>query len=49
MTGGEYDLGVAFDGDGDRLLAVDAAGNEVDGDQIVAVLGAPTSASTWSR
>ena len=32
------DLGVAFDGDGDRMLAVDAAGNEVDGDQIVAVL-----------
>ena len=31
-------LGVAFDGDGDRMLAVDAAGNEVDGDQIVAVL-----------
>ena len=32
------DLGVAFDGDGDRMLAVDADGNEVDGDQIVAVL-----------
>jgi phosphoglucosamine mutase len=32
------DLGVAFDGDGDRMLAVDAKGNEVDGDQIVAVL-----------
>jgi phosphoglucosamine mutase len=32
------DLGVAFDGDGDRMLAVDAAGNEVDGDQIIAVL-----------
>jgi phosphoglucosamine mutase len=31
-------LGVAFDGDGDRLLAVDADGNPVDGDQIVAVL-----------
>jgi phosphoglucosamine mutase len=31
-------LGVAFDGDGDRMLAVDAAGNEVDGDQILAVL-----------
>jgi phosphoglucosamine mutase len=31
-------LGVAFDGDGDRLLAVDAGGNEVDGDQIVAAL-----------
>ena len=32
------DLGVAFDGDGDRMLAVDASGNEVDGDQILAVL-----------
>jgi phosphoglucosamine mutase len=32
------DLGVAFDGDGDRFLAVDAAGSEVDGDQILAVL-----------
>ena len=32
------DLGLAFDGDGDRLLAVDAAGQEVDGDQILAVL-----------
>jgi phosphoglucosamine mutase len=31
-------LGVAFDGDGDRMLAVDAEGNEVDGDQILAVL-----------
>jgi phosphoglucosamine mutase len=32
------DLGVAFDGDGDRMLAVDANGAVVDGDQIVAVL-----------
>jgi phosphoglucosamine mutase len=32
------DLGVAFDGDGDRVLAVDADGNEVDGDQIVAII-----------
>jgi len=35
---GVYDLGVAFDGDGDRMLAVDADGNTVDGDQILAVL-----------
>jgi phosphoglucosamine mutase len=35
---GGYDLGVAFDGDGDRMLAVDAEGNMVDGDQILAVL-----------
>ncbi|MFF0744504.1 phosphoglucosamine mutase [Streptomyces sp. NPDC004111] len=32
------DLGVAHDGDADRCLAVDAAGNEVDGDQILAIL-----------
>ena len=32
------DLGVAFDGDGDRMLAVTAAGEPIDGDQIVAIL-----------
>lgn len=32
------DLGVAFDGDADRCLAVDAAGAPVDGDQIMAIL-----------
>ncbi|MFI1103124.1 phosphoglucosamine mutase [Streptomyces melanogenes] len=32
------DLGIAHDGDADRCLAVDAQGNEVDGDQILAVL-----------
>ncbi|HEY8451976.1 MAG: phosphoglucosamine mutase [Micromonosporaceae bacterium] len=32
------DLGVALDGDADRLLAVDATGAVVDGDQIMAVL-----------
>ena len=31
-------LGVAFDGDGDRMLAVDGDGNAIDGDQIVAIL-----------
>jgi phosphoglucosamine mutase len=35
---GGFDLGVAFDGDGDRMLAVDDNGAMVDGDQIVAVL-----------
>jgi phosphoglucosamine mutase len=35
---GSYDLGVAFDGDGDRMLAVDAEGNAVDGDQILAII-----------
>jgi phosphoglucosamine mutase len=32
------DFGIALDGDADRCLAVDAAGNEVDGDQIMAIL-----------
>ncbi len=31
-------LGVAFDGDGDRILAVDEHGEALDGDQILAVL-----------
>jgi phosphoglucosamine mutase len=35
---GRHDLGLAFDGDGDRVLAVDASGAVVDGDQILAVL-----------
>jgi phosphoglucosamine mutase len=32
------DLGVAFDGDGDRMLAVDERGQAIDGDQILAIL-----------
>ncbi|MDX6619782.1 MAG: phosphoglucosamine mutase [Gaiellales bacterium] len=35
---GRFDLGVAFDGDADRMLAVDASGTVVDGDQIIALL-----------
>jgi phosphoglucosamine mutase len=38
VRAGGHDLGVAFDGDGDRMLAVDADGSAVDGDQILAVL-----------
>jgi phosphoglucosamine mutase len=38
VTGAGADLGVAFDGDGDRMLAVDARGEVVDGDQILAIL-----------
>ena len=34
------DLGIAHDGDADRCLAVDADGEEVDGDQIIAILAA---------
>ncbi len=32
------DVGVAFDGDGDRVIMVDQAGNLIDGDQILFVL-----------
>ena len=35
---GDFDLGVAFDGDGDRMLAVDAGGQPLDGDEILAIL-----------
>ncbi len=33
------DIGLAFDGDADRLLAVDELGNIIDGDQIMAIVG----------
>jgi phosphoglucosamine mutase len=38
VVDGSFDLGIAFDGDGDRMLAVDERGEVVDGDQIVAIL-----------
>ncbi|MCI8636699.1 MAG: phosphoglucosamine mutase [Clostridia bacterium] len=31
-------LGVAFDGDGDRCLAIDEKGNEIDGDKLMAII-----------
>ena len=34
---GSYDLGVAFDGDADRCLAVDCDGELVDGDKLIAM------------
>jgi len=38
VAAGHFDLGIAFDGDGDRMLAVDENGAALDGDQIVAIL-----------
>ncbi len=35
----EADIGLAFDGDGDRLIAVDEQGNLVDGDKIMFICG----------
>ena len=34
----KYDLGIAFDGDGDRCLFVDSEGNNVDGDYVLAIV-----------
>ena len=31
-------LGIAYDGDGDRCLAVDENGNEIDGDRLLAII-----------
>jgi len=38
VRSGSFDLGIAFDGDGDRMLAVDERGEPLDGDQILAIL-----------
>ncbi len=35
VESGDSDIGVAFDGDGDRALFVDEQGNEVDGDRVL--------------
>jgi phosphoglucosamine mutase len=38
VVDGGFDIGIAFDGDGDRMLAVDEQGQAIDGDQIIAIL-----------
>jgi phosphoglucosamine mutase len=38
VTRDRFDLGIAFDGDGDRMLAVDGTGEVANGDEIVAIL-----------
>jgi phosphoglucosamine mutase len=37
MSSGQFDVAFAFDGDGDRVLAVDREGAVVDGDELVAL------------
>jgi phosphoglucosamine mutase len=37
MRGDGHDIGFAFDGDGDRMLAVDREGVVVDGDELIAI------------
>ena len=39
VKAGSYDIGIAFDGDADRCLAVDENGETIDGDQILAACG----------
>ena len=39
VKAGGYDLGIAFDGDADRCLMVDETGEEIDGDQVMALCG----------
>jgi phosphoglucosamine mutase len=39
VVGRKMDVGIAFDGDADRCLAVDEKGEEVDGDQILSIVG----------
>lgn len=36
---GNYDIGIAYDGDADRCILVDELGNEIDGDFILAIAG----------
>ena len=38
ISKGEYDLGIAFDGDGDRILIVTSNGDILDGDDILYIL-----------
>ncbi|MBK1878648.1 hypothetical protein [Pelagicoccus mobilis] len=37
-TDAEYDLGFAFDGDGDRLVVFDKSGEPIDGEAVLAIL-----------
>jgi len=45
VPGVQADVGIAFDGDGDRLVMVDQAGQLVDGDQLLYVIAAARKAA----
>ena len=38
MSKGNYDMGIAFDGDGDRILIISSQGTILDGDDILFIL-----------
>lgn len=46
VRSGDFDFGIAFDGDGDRMLAVDETGVPLDGDQILSVLALAQAVDT---
>jgi len=41
----QADIGIALDGDADRLIVIDEKGNAVDGDQLMALIGTRMTAS----
>ncbi|MBN8870905.1 MAG: phosphoglucosamine mutase [Solirubrobacterales bacterium] len=45
VAGSDSRLGFAFDGDGDRVLTVDGAGNPFDGDEMIALVAARRAAA----
>ena len=45
VSEGGFDIGFSFDGDGDRVLAVDRNGRVHDGDEIIAIVAAGLAAS----
>lgn len=38
VIAGQFDVGIAFDGDADRCLVIDNEGNEIDGDRLMAIM-----------
>lgn len=45
----QADLGIAFDGDGDRLMMVDAFGNLLDGDQLLYIIAMHRRQRGWLK
>lgn len=45
----QADLGIAFDGDGDRVLMVDAKGEIVDGDELLFIMAGEGLRSGWLK